>query len=553
MKYTLDLYKASLKSYEIYLERLIRNQMTKASDWRKDGVIIVDEGFVPTHIAGVLYAPGLLYFNEDSKYYKSKKAMEFAFSVLEFFERNLSPEGLMDFYMCNFRSAPDTSFSIQPLVDLYNIIKDKKTDETGELLKKRLYGFIVKMADGVFEGGFHTPNHRWVVTSALSMVMNMTGDKKYLKRINEYLAEGIDCDEEGEYSERSSGGYNFVNNEAILIIAQELDKPELLEFVRRNLMMMTYYIHTDFLIFTQNSTRQDKGKENIYLDKYLYQYLKAGYLLKDEQLLGVAKAIQNELFSKRRGYPIGLDTMMAEPEVLIIPEHIKPFEIQPYVKHFKKSNIVRVYHNGMTLSVIEDRETFLYLKYKSFDMFIQGGILFFNERHIKVNNIRPIENGFAMDYHGQGIYYHPFGQYQGTADFWEMDKSKRATSELLTVDAVILVTLTEKGFRISLKARGIEKVSVRLDIAINNNAFIMGDGYTIKANAGGILLPESGAVRAEFGTCGVKIGPVRNDTYITQGLFGSEPLDTDKYHIFFNYLTPFEHSFTIEPVTKFED
>ncbi|HOR90448.1 MAG TPA: hypothetical protein PK761_08320, partial [Clostridia bacterium] len=102
MKYTLDLYKASLKSYEIYLERLIRNQMTQASDWRKDGVIIVDEGFVPTHIAGVLYAPGLLYFNEDSKYYKSKEAMEFAFSVLEFFERNLSPEGLMDFYMCNF-------------------------------------------------------------------------------------------------------------------------------------------------------------------------------------------------------------------------------------------------------------------------------------------------------------------------------------------------------------------------------------------------------------------------------------------------------------------
>ncbi|HPY98953.1 MAG TPA: hypothetical protein PLZ06_07920, partial [Clostridia bacterium] len=255
MEYTLDLYKASVKTYENILERLIRNQMTKASDWRKDGVIIVDEGFVPTHIAGVLYAPGLLYFNEDSKYYKSKKAMEFAFSVLEFFERNLSPEGLMDFYMCNFRSAPDTSFSIQPLVDLYNIIKDKKTDETGELFKKRLYGFIVKMADGVFEGGFHTPNHRWVVTSALSMVMNMTGDKKYLKRINEYLAEGIDCDEEGEYSERSSGGYNFVNNEAILIIAQELDKPELLEFVRRNLMMMTYYIHTDFLIFTQNSTR----------------------------------------------------------------------------------------------------------------------------------------------------------------------------------------------------------------------------------------------------------------------------------------------------------
>ena len=553
MEYTFDLYKKQVKGYEDYLERLIRNQITQTTDWKNGGVILIDEGMVPFNTVGFLYAPALLYFMEESKYYKSQRAMNFAFSAMDFFERNMSPEGLMDFYKCNYRSAPDTSFSIQPLVDLYRIIKDKSADDTAEFFKQRLYNLIVKMADGVLTGGFHTPNHRWVESAALSMVMNMTGDKKYLARINEFLAEGIDCDEEGEYSERSTGGYNFVNNEALLVISQELNKPELLEFVRRNLLMMTYYVHTDFLIFTQNSTRQDRGKEDIYLDKYLYQYLKTGYLLNDEQLLGIAKAIQDDLFANGRRYPIGLPTMMSEPDVLKIPEHIKPFEFKPFVKHFPKSNIVRMYHNDMTLSILEEKETFIYLKYKTFDMFIQGGILFFNERHIKVKNIRPIENGFAMDYHGEGKYYQPFGEYQGTSDFWKIDRAKRKTTDILAVDAVIEITTTPKGFKVNLKAAGIEKVSIRLDMAINKEAFVKGDGYAIRANGGGILLPESGNVKADLGSCGVKIGPARNDTYITEGLFGSAPLAMDKYHIFFNYMTPFEHSFTIEPTAKFEE
>jgi negative regulator of replication initiation len=59
--------------------------------------------------------------------------------------------------------------------------------------------------------------------------------------------------------------------------------------VRRNLNMMAVYYHTNFEIFTQNSTRQDRGTR-VYADKYIYQYLKAGHLLKDKELLGMARA-----------------------------------------------------------------------------------------------------------------------------------------------------------------------------------------------------------------------------------------------------------------------
>ena len=51
----------------------------------------------------------------------------------------------------------------------------------------------------------------------------------------------------GEYAERSAGGYNEINNRALLILAQDLGKTELLEYVRRNLEMMPVFYHTDFL------------------------------------------------------------------------------------------------------------------------------------------------------------------------------------------------------------------------------------------------------------------------------------------------------------------
>ena len=55
--------------------------------------------------------------------------------------------------------------------------------------------------------------------------------------------------------------------------------------------------------------------------------------------------------------------------------------------------------------------------------YIKGGISFFNCRHLLMENIRPCGDGYEMEYEGTGQYYQPFGEYQGTNDWWEMDHS----------------------------------------------------------------------------------------------------------------------------------
>ena len=551
MTYTIDLYNEAVKNSDNAFAALIRNQMVDAKDWQFGGVMNNDFGIVPYGSGGNVCSAIMLYFCPESKYYMNDEAYECADKLFTFLYANLRPSGVIDYHVANFYSAPDTSFTNIGLCHTYNYIKDRKTNEHGEELKKRLYEALSKLADGIFTGGFHTPNHRWVETAALLLAMNITGKKEYLTRINAFLKEGVDCNEDGEYTERSTGGYNYINNMAFLIIADELGKPEYLEPVRRNLKMMSAYYHTNMEIFTQNSTRQDRGTQ-VYATKYIYQYLKAGHLLKDDELLAMARAIIDDSLKSGRGFPVGIYEMTTEPELLEIPD-VEPKMPTAYDYHFKDSGIVRMLHNGCSVSIMEDQDTFFYLQFGAVDMYIRGGIHFFNERHIKVKNLRKIKDGYAMDYHGEGTYYLPYDEYQGTSDFNKMDKSKRKTTGPITVDAILEVKRTEKGFSIHMKMDGCTKVPVRFEMAVNNNAVVFGDGYTIRANGGGRLVASKGYVKVDMGNSGVKIGPAFAETFVTEGLFGSTPVSGSKYNIFFNALTPFDHEFSIEPIEKIEE
>lgn len=136
---------------------------------------------------------------------------------------------------------------------------------------------LLRALFGIRDGGFHTPNHRWTIAAALMQGANLFREEEDFAeslraRAAQYLAEGIDGDEDGEYAERSSGNYNAVVNNSMLALWQETGDDAYLGYVRRNLQMMLTYIDPDGLVFTQNSTRQDLGRRDR-PDRYFYQYL----------------------------------------------------------------------------------------------------------------------------------------------------------------------------------------------------------------------------------------------------------------------------------------
>ena len=130
-------------------------------------------------------------------------------------------------------------------------------------LLDKLEQFVRRAVAGMLTGGFHTPNHRWVIASALVQAHALFPDLDVAATVDAYLAEGIDVDAEGLFIERSIGVYDAVNDRSWLLIAERRECPEALDAVARNLDLDLHFLHADGTAETGLSRRQDYGTRTV--------------------------------------------------------------------------------------------------------------------------------------------------------------------------------------------------------------------------------------------------------------------------------------------------
>ncbi len=177
------------------------------------------------------------------------------------------PSGLLDLLSVNYDSSPDTGFTVQQLCTVVELgrtiapfdkLRVPRADEPAwvELLSK-IEQFIRRAAPGMMDGGFHTPNHRWVITSALAQAARLYPDLDVRRTVAAYLAEGADIDAEGFFIERSIGVYDAVNDRSLLLIADNWGWPAAVDAAERNLALDLRLLHADGTAETGLSRRQD--------------------------------------------------------------------------------------------------------------------------------------------------------------------------------------------------------------------------------------------------------------------------------------------------------
>ena len=306
-----------------------------------DGTGIVQAKYAIYQVAPMIAA----YCCTDSAFYRSGEIFERIIAGLTYIRGVQHENGLFDYITCNFFSAPDTAFCLKKLLPVYEYLRGMGEEEispaekvswigkitteeispaekvswmgkitTGEMeILRRLEEIIKDGADGMLAGGFHTPNHRWAIASILMACSKYFGSRKMEEAANTYLKEGIDCNEDGEFSEKSAGNYNRINNDAMILLSQVTGDTTYEQHVLRNLRMMITYIEPDGSIFTANSTRFDKDLL-VYPTDYYMEYLRMGQKYNIPEFLAMCNFIFDLAGEKNLAAPDCLIWFMLCPQ-----------------------------------------------------------------------------------------------------------------------------------------------------------------------------------------------------------------------------------------------
>ncbi len=282
----------------------------------------------------------------ESAHFRSPALIEPLQLAARFLRTAQHEDGTIDLYSTNFRSPPDTAFALETVCEAFAILKRGQWSPHDPLLAD-LRAFIVKGGAVLVTGGIHTPNHRWVVAAALARIHSLFPDARYVARINQWLAEQIDIDPDGQYTEKSTGNYSAIVNHCLLTVARLLDRPALQDAVRRNLEMTLYYVHPDGEVVTEASTRQDKyqrGSMAGYFYSYRYLALRDG----NGQFAAMARQIalnsRSRLVSDLPAFLEDPNLQRRMPESQALPTN--------YAKLFRHSGLARIRREAVSATIL---------------------------------------------------------------------------------------------------------------------------------------------------------------------------------------------------------
>ena len=540
-------YERMLRDLEIRVERSARFQnRTVGSPYY--GAFAQDNGIYQAK--STLYQVSYLtaaYCNDRCRYYHDGKVLESALLGLDYVDSVQHENGLFDYVTCNFYSAPDTAFCIGILLPVLQYLLGRDDLSEGEAALRERISKIVHMGGrGLLQGGFHTPNHRWAIASLLAICGKIFGDQELTDGANIYLNEGIDCNDDGEYSEKSAGNYNAVNNDALMLLSEALDDPSYEQHVIRNLHMMLTYWEPDDSVFTANSTRFDKDRL-VYPDGYYYEYLSIGVRYGIPEFIAMANHIFEIIREKNLLAPDFVMHFMNHPELIEFEsdECGTPAE---YKAFYRESGIARVRRGRYTYTVMQGKSNFLYVHNGSIKLAMKIGGSFCEHRAFKAETMTMDEDGaFHLHQTMRGWYYLPFQDKPATSDWWKMDNASR--DKKLGPDMHIDVTVreTETGLDVDIQTSGVEGAPWRVELAFNGIDRISNEHMTMPVHGDEVLvLRDSDFEVSNIGST-MKIGPAFGLHHFTEGKEDSEAKTPGAATVYLTDYTPFRHTISITP------
>jgi len=507
--------------------------------------------------------------NLKSEFYKSKAVAEKINEAADVLLKEQYSDGTLD-AGGNRQSPPDTAFILEyicPAAALLN--KDKQSDfaELREKLKK----FILNAGEAMINGGIHTPNHRWVICGALASINSLYPDKRYLQRIDQWLAEGIYMNADGQYSERS-GIYSAVINKALITMARLLNKPELSDIVNKNLTTYFYYTEPNGDLVTVDSKRQDQFM-NIKVNKFYLSYRFMAIHTKNPMFVHMVNLIEslpefnNEILAESLAF--FMETPELQKEIPTDAKIANDFE-----KFFTVSNLARIRRgetsvtlfggNDKPLQIVSGRSSnpnfLLFRKGDAILKYMRLSTSFFRLGYFSSDGIAKEGNKYILKEIKEGDYYQPLesqylkpdGDYKLSPSpdgrFWnKMDFESRIKSNVKKQTTIIEITENNGSLNLDFKVDGPPNVEVTIEMCFNEGSIVSGADKDEKKN----YFLKSGFATISIGNDTIKIGEGKCEHLNVDNLDSEEytyhqgTLRTAGEHVYITGFTPFKHTLTI--------
>jgi hypothetical protein len=542
-------------------EAAMKLQMMEPGHRQRGGFIIPSYGFAfPSSNAGELKIMVALFCHPRSRYYHQALLVPRIDLAIAYLEQEQHADGTIDLPTTNFHSPPDTGFVVHDLVLTYRLLEADGSAPTREW-RERLGQFLRRAGDAMADGGVHTPNHRWVVAAALAGCDRLFGKPAYRKRIERWLAEGIDCNEDGEYTERSNAVYNAVTNRALIQVAEHLDRPEILDPVRRNLTMMYYCVHPDGEIVTDYSRRQD-WQTRSRMAGYLLHYRILSQRDKDGRMAAMADRILAEVVR----YPTEISISSDLAELMLRPELDPTRPGSPaaeipraplpdsYIHPLRHTGVVRLRRQELSATIVAGQSRFLSLR--------QGGAVleavrlasaFFGKGQFIGATLDTVgkDGPFRMEQTLDAAYYQPVDVPPAERPlFWEThDRNLRQRShEARLTTRVELREVSGadgRGLELSIDIQGTERIPIVVECWFRPGGKLQpGKDGAVLTEANGTTFLDSGTAEYQVEGSTLRVGPGRADHRWAQ-LRGAEPPLTGAIPLTLAGWTPFTHRLRI--------
>lgn len=470
--------------------------------------------------------------------------------ALEYMHRAQRPSGLLDLRSTNYDSSPDTGFVVEQLCALTSI--GKNSTILVEPLKQ-IESFIRRAVPGILIGGFHTPNHRWVIVSALSQAGKLFPDLQVNEVIKSYIAEGFDADEEGAYIERSVGIYDTVSNRALMFFAENWDDPTdveaALSAVNRNLDFDLHLLHADGTAETGLSRRQDYGTRRVPtpLITPLLQYNEnrsrplyikvAQWFWEQASLRGDIQDVSWHTYA-----------LLKYGE---LPEVSNDVQIpHDFIRFYPKNQIWRVRNNDLSASAFGGSTRLMTMTYGEIEMSsIKISQTYFGVGHFIAETMTSDENWVVM--HSSGAqklhkpgYELPLNRPVDPED-WGNAFQERDVYPIPPAESELRIEAVDDGFDFHFRTLdGLDQVPVQIAFDFPAGGYWETQDTALQTQAGQVIFLKQGAGQLRIGDTVMRIdGGAEGHRYYA--MRHAEPVPSDQVRLLVTFITPVDHKLSI--------